>query len=278
MSASPIKVTILVDDRALPGLQTEHGFSLWIETRDGNVLFDTGQSDAVVANAATLGVDLSRTDFLVFSHGHYDHTGGVPAVLDIAPQCKVYCHPGVIAERYSVRDGTAKRIGAPTDALEKLQELPKRRLHWVRDAVSLTGDIGLTGPIPRETPYEDVGGPFYFDESARRPDPIVDDLALWLRTDAGVVLCVGCCHAGLVNAMTRVQRLSNETPQVALGGLHLLNADATRMEKTIAATKALGVKKIVPCHCSGDNAVAALIDGLGENVVTPGMAGMSYRF
>lgn len=91
MAAPAITITILVDNQAGPGLMAEHGLALWIETEDRRILFDTGQGDALPANARALGLDLRTTDLLVLSHGHYDHTGGLHHALRAAPHAKVYC-------------------------------------------------------------------------------------------------------------------------------------------------------------------------------------------
>lgn len=77
-----LKITTLIENMAdaEEKLEFEHGFSLWIETENKKILFDTGQTGAFVENAEKLGIDLSETDAVVLSHGHYDHTGGVPAL------------------------------------------------------------------------------------------------------------------------------------------------------------------------------------------------------
>lgn len=87
------KVTILVDNQAGKGLIAEHGLSLWIETEDERILFDTGQGGVFANNAQMLGIDLGQTDMLVLSHGHYDHTGGIPQILQQARNINVYRHP-----------------------------------------------------------------------------------------------------------------------------------------------------------------------------------------
>ena len=221
MGASAIAITILVDNQAGPGLTTEHGFSLWIETDGRRILFDTGQGPALPMNARTLGVDLQQTDMLVLSHGHYDHTGGIPHVLQVAPNAHVYCHPGVVQPRYSLRNGSPKPAHMPSESMAALDRLPEKNLHWTSEAVRLSENIGLTGPIPRQTTFEDTGGAFFLDPEARHADPIEDDLALWIKTDQGLVVCVGCCHAGIINTLTHVRRLSGVARiRAVIGGLH----------------------------------------------------------
>lgn len=278
MTAPKTDITLLVDNQAEPGLAAEHGLAIWIETEGRHILFDTGQGSALPVNARDLGVDLRTTDHLVLSHGHYDHTGGLPHVLQAAPDVHVYGHPGVVKPRYRRREPAPKAIHMPPDARAALDRLPENQLHWIAEATPLAESIGLTGPIPRRTRYEDAGGPFFLDPDVRQPDPIEDDLALWIRTDDGLVICVGCCHAGLINTIDHIRRLSGIARiRAIIGGFHLINADSRRLAQTVNALATLPVDRIIPCHCTGDPAIKVLKAGLGKKVLR-GAAGQTHHF
>ncbi len=154
------RITIIVDNKASEGLISEHGLSFWVESGGKRILFDTGQGAALKGNTASLGIDLSSADTLVVSHGHYDHTGGMPYVIEQTPEIRLYCHPGVVQPRYVIRDNNPKSIGMPRKAREALHNLLPERIAWVQEPLMLTDTIGLTGPIPRLTTYEDTGGAF----------------------------------------------------------------------------------------------------------------------
>jgi 7,8-dihydropterin-6-yl-methyl-4-(beta-D-ribofuranosyl)aminobenzene 5'-phosphate synthase len=277
--ASPlVKVTILVDNHAGKELHAEHGLSMWIEVDDKRILFDTGQGRAFEENTRTLGIDLQTTDFLVLSHGHFDHTGGLPYALQHAQNAVVNCHPAVLRSRFSVNNGIPKPVHIPEASARALQGLSTNRVRWVEDPCLLTADIGLTGLIPRVTSFEDTGGPFYLDPESTQPDSLEDDLALWIRTDKGAIVCVGCSHAGVVNTVRHVQRLTQDLRvRAILGGFHLVNADPDRLEQTIAEFRALKPDLIVPAHCTGDRAVEGLQKELGARV-TAGEAGKTFCF
>jgi len=278
MTSAGVKITILVDNQAGDKLIAEHGLSLWIETEGKHILFDTGQGNALEVNAHVLGVDLGMTDILVLSHGHYDHTGGIAQVLQQAHNAGIYCHPGIVQPRYAIRDRTPKSIQMPQISMAAIDRLPSQRLHWVQQPMLLSGKISITGPIPRETDYEDTGGPFYLDPEGSRIDSIDDDLALWIQKDDGLVVCIGCSHAGLVNTLNHVRRLSSGVRiRAVIGGFHLLNASRERLNQTMAVLRFLEPDRIVPCHCTGEPAVALLRDVFGERV-SPGAAGMKYQF
>jgi 7,8-dihydropterin-6-yl-methyl-4-(beta-D-ribofuranosyl)aminobenzene 5'-phosphate synthase len=277
MKAHSAIITIVVDNQCGPGLVAEHGLSVYIESEAKRILFDTGQGRALAANARALGVGLETIDTLVLSHGHYDHTGGLATVLRSAA-VDLYCHPGVTQPRYAIRNGSPKPIHMPHAAMAALDKVSERRLHWVLEPVMLGPTIGITGPIPRQSDFEDTGGPFYLDPEGRRPDPLVDDMALYIVTAKGLVVCVGCCHAGLVNTLNHVHQLNGGAPILAvIGGLHLLHAGSRRLAQTIGALRSVAPKMVVPCHCTGEYALAALGDALGKRLL-PGAAGLTLRF
>ncbi len=273
-----INITILVDNYAGDGLSAEHGLSLWIEAADRHILFDTGQGGALAPNAEKLGIDLSSTDMLILSHGHYDHAGGVSRLSRTAPALEVFCHPAAIVPRYGMRGGEAKPLGMPCEALRSLDRLPSQRMHWVQDGTKLSPNMGLTGYIPRQTSYENTGGAFYLDPAMRRPDPLDDDLALWINTPEGLIVCVGCCHAGLINTLNRaIFHSGNSRLRAVIGGFHLLDADESRLEKTTDALRDLSPERIIPCHCTGARAVDFLVQELGAKV-SSGFSGTIVEF
>ncbi len=283
-----IRITMLVNDRAGDGLLAEHGLSLWIElvTPRGlrHILFDTGAGGALTANARTLGIDLATTDILVLSHGHYDHTGGIAQLRAHAQDARVYCHPGVMLARYSVENGSARPVCIPDASAAAMKSLAPLQLHWVEEPLILFEEeadgmeVGLTGPVPRETAYEDTGGPFFLDPAGTNADPIDDDLALWIRRDNEVIVCVGCSHAGIVNTLTYVRRIVGQQTLVGvIGGFHLLNASKERLQRTVDALSELSPARLLPCHCTGDAAVSALRDAMGDRV-SYGSSGTVFRF
>ena len=272
------RVTILVDNEARGDLAVEHGFSAWIEAAGSRILFDTGQGPALAENAARLGIDVRGADDLVLSHGHYDHTGGVPWVLERAPDVHAYAHPASVGSRFAVRNGTPKPIGMAAATRAALGSVRPDRMHWTELPLEIAPGVGVTGVIPRLTDYEDTGGPFFLDAAGKHPDPIEDDLALWIRTEEGLVVVVGCSHAGLVNTLKTAVRLSGTSRiRAVIGGFHLLEASFSRTAQTVRALRALSPETIVPCHCTGVRALETLRGAFHERVA-PGSAGAIYEF
>ena len=272
-----MKITVLVDNEAADGLTAEHGLSLWMEIADKHILFDTGQGLALELNARALGIELCKTDILVLSHGHYDHTGAVNHVLSANPGLRVFCNDGVVARRYSIHPGQAPRdISMPLSAAEAILGLPPDRVQRLAEPTDILPGVGVTGPIPRKHHLEDTGGPFFLDTAGTIPDPISDDVAMWIRTDKGLIIVVGCCHSGLINTADHIQRITGETKiNGIIGGLHLQSASPGRLDSTCAVLQQWRPRFVIPCHCTGQKAVGLLKERLGKTVM-PGRAGMTW--
>lgn len=277
-SLNKVRVKIVVDNQAGDGLEAEHGFSLWIETGGRRILFDTGQGFAFPVNSARLGVPLERTDAVVLSHGHYDHGGGLDYASERAPDAVVHYHAAATKKRYSVRGGEAKPIHLSHQVVSLLESLPDHRRRLVEAPAEVVRGVGITGSIPRSVPGEDTGGPFYEDPEGLKPDPIEDDMALWIPTARGLVVFLGCGHSGLLNTLNYIRRISQE-PRVhaILGGFHLQAASSKRLDRTVSALEQLGPDRIVPCHCTGERASRAFEEALGDRVIR-GQAGMEMTF
>ena len=273
----PVSFTLIVDNEAPPGLVAEHGFAAWIDTGDACVLFDTGQGAALEPNARMLGIDLGRANALVLSHGHYDHTGSVPSFLASNSHAQIVYGRGATIGRFSCHpQQRARQIGMPGTVCDALAQLPPERCRVLDAPRYLRPGVGITGPVPRQTAFEDTGGPFYLDENKTQPDLLEDDLSLWFETTDGLVIVTGCCHSGLVNTVRHVQRISGISRiHGIIGGLHLLNAGTERLDATLDFLRDCAPDFLLPCHCTGASVVERLRTEFGETVVKAAGAGQT---
>jgi 7,8-dihydropterin-6-yl-methyl-4-(beta-D-ribofuranosyl)aminobenzene 5'-phosphate synthase len=274
-----MKITILVDNQAKPGLAAEHGLSFLIETAETTILFDTGQGTAFQANADKLGIRPETASVLVLSHGHYDHTGNVLDVLERNPKIPVYAHSLAVLRRYSLHaDGTLKDVSMPRECRRALTSHLSGRFVRSDIPTRIAPGIGVTGRVPRRHPFEDTGGNFYLDYELGLTDPVDDDQSLWFETPEGVVVVTGCCHCGLLNLLDFIRETTG-IPRIhaIVGGLHLHSASKERLGATVRTLRNLDVRRIHPCHCTGDSAVEVLQDQLGDSVM-PVRAGDILEF
>ena len=280
MNDQTLRITLLVDNESPPELAAEHGFAAWIETGQHCILFDSGQQTALAHNAQRLGIDLSRATALVLSHGHYDHSGGVPDFLAANHDATVLFGRGLGVTRFSCHPGQAVRAIGIGDTVDRaLRDLPAQRRSEIAAPCRLAPTIGISGPIPRLTAFEDTGGPFFLDAEQKNPDLVGDELAMWFATRKGLVVLTGCCHSGLVNTITHLRRISEiERIHAIVGGLHLLNASPERLEQTTRFIADCAPDFLIPCHCTGQHVVEQLRSTLGTQRVQAGQAGQQYRF
>lgn len=227
-------VTILYDNNRFDRrLKTGWGFSCLVQGCEKTVLFDTGgDGDALLGNMRLLGVKPSQVDLVVLSHIHGDHTGGLGAFLEKNPGVVVYLPSSFPADfRRAVM-----AMGACVEEVSEAKEISPR--------IYSTGVLG---------------------------DGIREQ-ALALKTTDGLVVVTGCAHPGIVNMVRKAREIAGEDRvYLVLGGFHLGGESPSRIESIAEELRGLSVRKIAPCHCSGDGTRRVFKQGYGADYVESGV-------
>lgn len=265
-----LKITTLIENMQdeKSRLAAEHGFSVFIETEGSTLLFDTGQSGAFLKNAEFLGINPAEADAVILSHGHYDHTGGVPLFMEkIKKKIPFYIGKEFFQKKYKkVEDGSLRYNGNPFPK-EQITEHGLTECRYVKeDVTKLSEDIYLFKNFARVTEYEKLNSKFLIEtETGTETDFFSDEIALGIKRKEGLVLLVGCSHAGIGNILHHVTERTNLPVAAVVGGTHLVEADEERLLKTAEMFRHYGVKRIAVSHCTGEAGMELLNRQFGEN-------------
>ena len=254
-----IRIVTLSENTVCAGRYlAEWGLSILVETEKVKVLLDTGASVSAQHNADLMGIDLRDIDKIILSHGHYDHTGGLAETLNNARPTRVFVHPEALVDKYARNEnGTSRVIGIPAESRSALAH--RAEIHLTTSPTEVGEGLWATGPIPRHTDFEDTGGPFFKDAACKQPDELIDDQAAFVETPDGIVVILGCAHAGIINTLWYVRELLPGRPiHTAIGGTHLVTANESRMSRTVESLREFDIQRLVPLHCTGFPAAARL--------------------
>ena len=264
-----MRITIICENTVgrLIGLG-EHGFSAFIETDQGNYLFDTGSGHSIVKNSLELNKDLRTIRKIFLSHGHYDHTGGLPEVLKLRGKVDVHAHPHIFLDRVHVIKENEKEIKRFVGLPFKKSYLETLGANFVlnKEFNEIEKGIFLTGEVPRKTSFEKPDSRLFAEVDGKMNlDIFSDDQSLILDTEKGLILVLGCAHSGMVNIIHHVlNKTGKEKFYAILGGTHLDFLTKEQSNESIEALKRFQVEKIGACHCTGMRAAFRLHQEFGD--------------
>lgn len=275
-----LRVTVLAEN-SVPHksrLLGQHGVSFWLEAKTGTgerrFLIDVGQhADALLFNAAELGIALEKTDAVVLTHCHYDHTGALVPVLRAIgrEELPVIAHPGLFRHNF-VTAPFFQQLGMRNGNQPEDIRAAGGRLILAKDALELMPGLSTSGEIPVVTDFEEtVTVRRTLDDAGHVVlDPMRDEIAVKAHIEGkGVVVLAGCSHPGIVNILKQTTTPSDKVLAI-IGGLHLVDASDERIAKTVSALAGFNPALLATGHCTGRKAEAALSARLGDRVAPLG--------
>jgi len=255
----------------------EHGFSMLVKLFSGETtetfLFDTGGSaNTIKENAKTMSLNLSEIGFVVLSHGHYDHFGGLLSVIDAVEKKGL---PIIIHEDMFKPRGTASRIGTVREypKFPNQTQLQSNKLILTKQPhLAANEHVCITGEIPRKTSFEKgLANQRVLVDGVWQPDPlIVDDRAVVINIkDKGLVVLSGCAHAGIINTINYAMEITGtSTVYAVFGGFHLAGRGfEDRIKSTIAELIKVKPSLVAPSHCTGWRAILAISQAFPDGFV-----------
>ena len=266
---TPNHVTILYDSFGKnPALTLDWGYAALIEYGGKRILFDTGNNAQVFEhNLKAAGVDLQRLDFVVMSHRHGDHMGGLAYLLKVNPTVKIYApkeRSGVYGDdqpsstwyRKDPSLPTEQRYyrGAPPEMIHMGEAWPNANFQLIDKNIEIAPGMYLIALV------------------SDKPGTLeVHELSLAIRTPDGLVLVVGCSHPGVEHI---VQEASAIDPHInlLLGGLHQIQAADPEVERIATVLHdQYKLDRIAPGHCTGEPEFAVLKKTFGDHFLYAGV-------
>ncbi|MFC1752465.1 MBL fold metallo-hydrolase [Thermoproteota archaeon] len=253
MSANSVKITVLIENTALRSdLISEHGLSLFIEVDNKKILFDTGASNSFLANAETLGIKIDSCDFIILSHGHYDHTGGLKYIADKP----VYYHSALLHKKYKGSENGYKFIG-----IEKNKSEYERHHHLNFFEIDTIKELIPNVTVLIDFAKDPIKNFYLKNQQTFIPDTFPDECAIAIDTDKGVIIITGCGHSGILNIIEKALSVTKkQTIYALIGGFHLSGLPDNDVR--IIAEKLLqyDITYIGISHCTGSKLAEFLPD------------------
>jgi 7,8-dihydropterin-6-yl-methyl-4-(beta-D-ribofuranosyl)aminobenzene 5'-phosphate synthase len=264
-----MKITILCENTVGRRIGLgEHGFSVLIETDQGNYLFDTGRGESVVRNSLELNKDLRTIKKIFLSHGHYDHTGGLPEVLKLRGKVDVHAHPHAFLDRVHLVEENGKETKRFVGIPFKRSYLESLGANFIlnNDFTEVEEGIFLTGEVPRKTSFEKRDPKLFTETDGKmNPDIFLDDQSLILNTERGMLLILGCAHSGVINILNHVINKTGKDKFYAIvGGTHLDFLAPEQLEESIKALSKIHIERIGASHCTGMRGASRLHQEFGD--------------
>lgn len=267
-----MKLTALIENKAPTDFASEHGLSVHIEYQNKTYLLDTGATDEFLKNADRLGIDISKVDYSVLSHAHYDHSGGYHGFFSRNNKAKVYLRDEAKEKCYVKYGPLKKYIGIPKNILDQYED----RFEFITGLHQMEEGVWLIPHNLGKDKSRGIKAHMYRKTSTGlMVDDFLHEHSLVFVTENGLVILNSCCHNGVVPI---VEEIKNTFPGheilAIIGGFHLMGINGpSSMSCSVDEIKSLGenlihlgVKNIYTCHCTGDPAFQILKDTLGDKV------------
>lgn len=245
---------------------SEHGLSLYIKTNTRKTLFDVGASELFLENAKRLSVDISDVDYLIISHGHYDHGGGLKSFLRENKKAEVFLHRLAFGKYYALRSNDElEYIGLDRD-LKK-----NRQIVFTSDRFFVSKGIQVFSNITQKTPLPISNRGLFMEQNGRTVwDTFVHEQNLIIEEDGKTLLVTGCAHNGIVNILEHFHSLKGHMPDYVIGGFHL--SSHSGQGESLEAINNIGKylldtkSKFYTCHCTGIEPFNSLKAVMGDSI------------
>lgn len=264
-----LKITTLIENSQGDNkeLISEHGLALFIEVDDVKILFDTGKSGDFIKNAESLNVDLSKLDYVILSHGHYDHSGGFTSLVEkVGSSFKLIVGEKFFNAKHKLLEKDKyKYNGNPFE--QEFISLNNISIRYINgDVFNINDDIIIFSNFERNNSFEKLNETFFVREGNEyKLDTFSDEIVLVIKLKGYLFVVLGCSHVGVVNILETIIKRTNMPIYGVVGGTHLIEADELRLNRTINFFKEKKISVLGMSHCTGENAIREIEEEFKES-------------
>jgi 7,8-dihydropterin-6-yl-methyl-4-(beta-D-ribofuranosyl)aminobenzene 5'-phosphate synthase len=254
-----MKITVLVEnslcENPVPALKTEHGLSVHIEIGKTNILFDVGQSDLFAKNAQELGIDISNVDYLIISHGHFDHGGGLKKFFELNEKAEVFMHRDAIKKHFTMLLGIIPYdLGLNKKIINKFKD----RITFIDKKTPIGDSIMIIEDFPENFPQPTGNLSLYEKQSNKKVyDAFKHEIALLINEKENSTLFTGCSHSGIMNMIAKAEAMNKgKNIDFVFGGFHVHNPVSKKNESKAYLQRLIGEMEKTNSiyytgHCTG---------------------------
>lgn len=244
-----------------PELEADFGLSIHIKINNKSILLDAGSTGKCFDNAKKLGIELSKLDAILLSHGHFDHTDGIVRLIENGiTNVPLYFNRYMFCERYWYKKDDGDYY-FPTMSGLSPSYLQRHRVPFkgvCTDVYKMFDDeeIYILSGIERTCPFEEICPDDYIKTNGEfSVDTYCDESILVIVSDGELIVLTGCGHHGVINICSYASKVFGLPVKAFIGGTHLLAFGPERTDKTLEAIKNSSIRTFAVGHCTGPDAM-----------------------
>lgn len=260
-----MEIRVLVENVVYnQGLYGEHGLSFLVKEDGIKILFDTGQTDNIIKNMSAFQEKIEDIDYIVLSHGHYDHTGGLQYILEKNKTAKVLLKRAALDEKVSTSTGKERDISFPMR--NNYKDYPNEFI-FVEDSYEISENIKITAKIEKKYEFEDDEKKLFVRKEKLEKDEFDDELFMTIKNGERLNVFTGCAHSGIINILQTAMAVNkmNKIGSI-IGGTHLKGKSDERIIQTLKELEKINFLNMYVCHCTGIEEYVYLKSKFGNKV------------
>ena len=247
-----IKIVTLIENLVTStGFIGEHGLSIYIELGDKKILLDTGFSSNFLHNAERLGIDISTVDYLIISHGHHDHIGGLIPFMAKNTRAEIILKKESTLPKFNGE----WYIGHNPDI-----DFCSSRFQYIDDLLEIVPNLFIFPSNHSFFPVDSHKSGFLVENNGTKSFDLFDDeLFLCIKNKGKLIVISSCSHNGISNICETARQHFGLPVDRIIGGFHTKKDELQVVDHIANYFNNIAVEEVNTCHCTGVDKFAYLV-------------------